>query len=241
MKSLLLRLDIRVRMVFFFAFALIMATAKSWISVAVGLFFVVFLSLISGISFRKLIKNLLLFEGLLVFLLLFLPFTYPGEVIFRLGLLGITREGVEEALLIFSRSSVILFGSIVFVSSTDLFTLIHALYRLRFPSKLVEIAFFTIRYISVVEREYKALRKAMKARAFKPGTNFHTYKSYAYLLGMLMVRSYDRAQRVYKAMLARGYRGNFPVYRSFKLGRIDIYFIPSATAFLAILSILAWR
>ena len=51
----------------------------------------------------------------------------------------------------------------------------------------------TVRYVSVIRMEAARLRTAMKARAFKPSTNRHTYTSYGNLIGMLLVRSLDRA------------------------------------------------
>ncbi len=64
----------------------------------------------------------------------------------------------------------------------------------------------------------------MIIRSFKPGTNLHTYKSYAYLVGMLIVSSYERAQRIYNAMLCRGFTGKFPVIDHFSLRKSDIMF-----------------
>ena len=61
-------------------------------------------------------------------------------------------------------------------------------------------------------------------RSFKAGTNLHTYKSYAYLVGMLVVNSYERPQRIYNAMLCRGFKGQFPVMNHFRLRKSDLVF-----------------
>ena len=63
--------------------------------------------------------------------------------------------------------------------------------------KLVHLFFFTFRYFQVIHQEYLRLRAAMRIRCFQPGTNGHTYRMLAYLLGMLLVRSYDRGQRLW--------------------------------------------
>jgi cobalt/nickel transport system permease protein len=52
----------------------------------------------------------------------------------------------------------------------------------------------------------------------------HTYKTYAYLVGMLIVKSYDRSQKIYNAMLCRGFTGKFPIVSHFKLTRADLSF-----------------
>ena len=50
----------------------------------------------------------------------------------------------------------------------------------------------------------------MRARGFRPRTSRHTWRSYGNLMGMLLVRALERAQRVEEAMLCRGYNGAFP-------------------------------
>ena len=67
----------------------------------------------------------------------------------------------------------------------------------------------TYRYIFVIEQEYQRLMRAARIRNFRPGSNLHTYRTYAYLLGMLFVRSAERAKRVHLAMVCRGFSGKF--------------------------------
>jgi cobalt/nickel transport system permease protein len=62
----------------------------------------------------------------------------------------------------------------------------------------------------------------MKARAFRPAFSLHTYRSYANLVGMLLVRSVDRAERVHAAMLCRGYTGRFWFHDHFRFTRLDL-------------------
>jgi cobalt/nickel transport system permease protein len=67
----------------------------------------------------------------------------------------------------------------------------------------------------------------------------HTYKTYAYLVGMLIVKSYDRSQKIYNAMLCRGFMGKFPIVSHFELKRADLFFgflIGLITIILAIIS-----
>ncbi|MFW5792080.1 MAG: energy-coupling factor transporter transmembrane component T family protein, partial [Desulfohalobiaceae bacterium] len=75
-----------------------------------------------------------------------------------------------------------------------------------------------------IEQEYLRLRRAMKTRAFRPRTNLHTYRSYGHLLGMLFVRSFDRAERVHQAMRCRGFKGRFYSLTEFSLTSRDVVF-----------------
>jgi cobalt/nickel transport system permease protein len=80
----------------------------------------------------------------------------------------------------------------------------------------------------------------MKIRGFKPRTNLHTYRSYAYLAAMLLVRSFDRAERVFQAMLCRGFNGTFYSLRTFSWERRDRIFLAASLLVLAGLLYLEW-
>ena len=62
----------------------------------------------------------------------------------------------------------------------------------------------------------------MKIRCFHPRTDIHTYKTYAYLLGMLLIKSYDRSERVHQAMICRGFKGEFWMLDHFNLKKSDV-------------------
>jgi cobalt/nickel transport system permease protein len=73
------------------------------------------------------------------------------------------------------------------------------------PRKLVHLFLLSVRYIGVLFQEYQRLRMAMRARAFVAASNRHTWRSFGWLLGMLLVRSLERSQRVLRAMKCRGF------------------------------------
>ncbi len=85
-----------------------------------------------------------------------------------------------------------------------------ALHALRLPEPLVRVFMLTVRYLSLIRDEARRLHDAMRARAFTPRSNRHTWQSYGYLIGMLLVRALERARRVEEAMACRGYSGRFP-------------------------------
>ncbi len=86
----------------------------------------------------------------------------------------------------------------------------------------MQIFFFAWRYLHVLEEEHRRMVNALKVRGFEPATNLHTYRTYAYLVGLLFVRGYDRGERVYKAMLCRGFDGTFWLLHHFRLQPRDI-------------------
>jgi len=116
----------------------------------------------------------------------------------------------------------------------------HALLHLRVPDKLAHLFLFTIRYMDLVHHEYGRLRQAMRVRCFRPRANRHTYRSVGHLVGMLLVRSFDRSERVLAAMKCRGFRGRFYVLRHFALGLRDAAFGLVATGVLILLAASEW-
>jgi cobalt/nickel transport system permease protein len=100
-------------------------------------------------------------------------------------------------------------------------TLGHALGRLRVPDKLVHLFLFTVRYVDVLDAEFLRLRQAMRARAFVPGSNAHSWRSLGWLIGMLLVRSLERSQRILAAMKCRGFDGRLYLLEDYRWRRAD--------------------
>ena len=199
-----------------------------------GLFVGILLGL-AQLGPRRVLRQILLANYFILLLVLVLPFTYPGKVLYSFGPFSLTKEGAIYALTIFLKSNLILTSLVLLLSTTSVFTLAHALHHLHVSEKLVQLIFFSSRYVHVIHREYQKLMAAIKLRGFVPRTNFYTYKTYAYLVASLLIKSYDRSERVYKAMLCRGFKGVFPTYRHFKMQRKDKLFALGAAFYLVFL------
>ena len=150
-----------------------------------------------------------------------LAFSFPGEELFRFSFLSITAEGLHEGSLISLRafSAVLLIFPMIGTTSFD--RTIKALDSLSVPNTLVQILMFTYRYIFVFVDEFERIWTAMASRGFKLRTTFYALRTIGMALGMLFVRSYERAERVYQAMRSRGYTGNPKTLTEFELCRKD--------------------
>ena len=238
--SLLHRIDPRVKIVAAFPCAFLVALAENPWAPLFALAAAGVLGASARLSPRGVLRSgrpLLIF---LVFLWIVLPLSVPGTALFSLGPLQGSREGVVQAFLISVKSLSVVLLIIALLGTSSITALMHALSHFRVPPKLLFLAFLTFRYVFVIQREYLRLRTAMKVRGFAPGTNLHTYKSYAYLIGMLLVRSFERSERVYQAMLCRGFRGEFFLLDHFVLRRRDGYFAAAMALLAAALGWLAW-
>ncbi len=208
-NSVIHRIDPRFKIVF--ACALSIATAVSYRFPT--LFFALGLALLLVVASRlhmgTVLKKLLVVFSFLVLLWLVLPLTFEGEVFTRIGPLKITRPGLILSAQITLKSVSIVMMFIALVTTAGFVTIGHAMDRLGIPGKIVHLLLMSYRYIFVIEQEYQRLSRAVKIRGFVPGTNLHTYRTYAYLVGMIFVRAAERADQVYRAMRCRGFNGRF--------------------------------
>lgn len=223
-SSLLHRLDPRVKFVSLMPYIIVIALMKGvkypFIALVISALMIVF----ARLDMKKLLNRLVAVNIFILFLWVFLPFSYPGEAVLRLGPLSASLEGILFALSVTLKANAIVLATIAVLGTSEVFSLAHALVHLKMPDKLVYLFFFFYRYISVLHEDYSTLKRAISVRAFRPGSNMHTYKTYAYLVGMLIVRSYDHSQRIYNAMLCRGFTGRFPIITHFHMHPWDYAF-----------------
>jgi cobalt/nickel transport system permease protein len=161
-----------------------------------------------GLASRALLRRLMPLEIFMLLLLLTLPFTLrSGEIWFQFGPLTAYWSGLERAAGVVLKANSVVLAVFLLVGTLSPAELSFALSRLHMPMKLVLLLQFTLRYIGVLQHEYQRLRRAMKARAFSLGSDRHSLRSLGWLVGMLLVRTLERSERVLAAMKCRGFEG----------------------------------
>jgi len=234
------RFDPRVRLVAagLFVAMVVVCQRFSTLGLALGVAMVAlgFSSLTPAAALRRLVPiNLVV-----LMLILVLPWTMGHTPVVSLGPLRYSREGIVLAGLIALKGNAILAILVALVGTLDLTTLGHALSHLYVPRKLIHLLLFTVRYIDVLHREYERMRAAMRVRSFRPGMNWHTYRTYGHLVGMLLVRSLDRSERALAAMKCRGFRGRFYLLDHFALSCWDGWFAAAGVAVAVALAAVEW-
>jgi len=239
-NSLIHDLDPRIKIIVATLFSITVAVADRTDVLLLALLFSACCVILSSIPLLRVMRRLLLVNGFILLLWLLLPFTYPGKTLLSVGPFDATAEGIRYALTITIKSNTIILACIALLGTTSIFTLVHALRHLHVPDKLVQLLFFSYRYIHVIYLEYLRLLNAMKVRCFRPRSNLRTYKAYAYLVGMMLLNSYDRSERVYDAMLCRGFKGQFWILDHFALKRGDVILFIIMLFSIAALGFLQW-
>ena len=223
-NSFVHQLDPRIRLMTACVYSIVVALSRNFqvLTAAVLISFV--LVMLAQLSAREIIKRIIVVNSFTVLLWLVLPLTFHGPIALTLGPLTIYNAGIVMAAQITLKSNAILLALVALVTTMNFSILGYALNWLHVSDKIVHLLLMTYRYVFVIDQEYQRLIRAARIRGFQPRTNLHTYKTYAYLVGMLLVRSTVRADRVYKAMLCRGFRRKFYSLYDFESGKQEWLF-----------------
>ena len=168
-----------------------------WFFYAVEAWIVLAIYTLARLPWRYLALRLLAVLPFLLLLALAVPLTHALE------------KGWNEAAGLLARSLISLTVMITLVATTPFSRLLTALGRLHVPQVLISILAFMYRYMFVLVDELNKMRRAKLARTFYPSL-WWELRLMANFVGILFVRAFERAERVYAAMCARGWRGNLP-------------------------------
>ena len=162
-------------------------------------------------------------------------FSTPGNTLSSFPFLGmqliVTDAGVLRFFSILVRSWLSVQAAILLVAVTPFPDLIHALEHLRTPKIITTIIAFLYRYLFVLSDEVIRLLRARQSRAAASAVAAPAQRSggsvkwrakvAGTMVGQLFLRSYERSDRIYNAMLARGYQGQIRTLHPHTLTRRD--------------------
>lgn len=197
-----MRLKIASLLALIFAIALI---DTLWL-LPVSILITLILYAVSRLPFSFLRSRLAVPGYFIIALVIFLPFVAGTETIAEWGFVSIKKEGLEQAVLIVGRFFCIFTLGLILFSTNTFLNTIRALRGLKFPDIMADMVLLTFRYLFQIGELFQTIRTAARLRGFRP-THFSraTLTTFASLTGHLIIRSYDQAEQVYKAMILRGY------------------------------------
>jgi cobalt/nickel transport system permease protein len=175
-------------------------------------------------------------------------FSTPGRSILAVQVfrweVAITDAGLVRFVSIFFKSWLSVQMAVVLTASTRFPALLQAMRSLHLPKILVSIIGFTYRYIFVIGDEVLRLLRARAARSGAPdgrggGSVFWRARVTGGMAGSLFLRSIERSERIYDAMLARGYDGEVRSLRPPTLRSHDVLVALSFALVLVVIQVLA--
>jgi cobalt/nickel transport system permease protein len=240
-ESAVHRLDPRVKVLIALGFIISVALLPdgAWIAYGVAYLLVMAVSLAARLSPLTVFKRSLVGLPFLLAAVTVL-FTVPGQVLWE-GPFGLTLTGggLVRFSSIIARSLISLQAAVWLTATTRFPDLLHALRHLKVPAILVSIIAFMYRYLFVLADEVQRLLRGRAARSgrlpgLKAGGSIGWRASVTgHMAGQLLVRSLDRSDRVYNAMLARGYRGEMLTMSPHTMHPVD--WLALAAGFIALL------
>jgi cobalt/nickel transport system permease protein len=228
-------IDPRIRLVAVVAFAFVIVSLKALSALAVAFFLSCIALVVARPPAGLVVRRVLALDLLMLMVVVTLPFAIPGEPLVQWGGLAASRDGMVRVVEVLAKANAVVLMLLALLHGIPAPTMGHALQRLGVPDRLIHILFFTVRYLDTISAEYHRLRRAMTARAFRPRTDRHTWRSLGWLVGMLLVRSFERAERVLAAMKCRGFDGRLFTYADLRLRATDWTFLAVSGALAAAL------
>lgn len=159
------------------------------------------LSLKEGLYRMRLVLPLVLFVGI------FNPF-FDRVPIGMIGTIPVSG-GLLSMITVMLKGFYSVLSVYILIATTSIEDICYALRVIHVPKVLVIVIMLIYRYFGVMAVEADRIMTAYKLRA--PSQNGIHYKAWGTLVGMWLLRSMDKAERVYESMLLRGFTGDFRV------------------------------
>lgn len=159
-----------------------------------------------GLNYPQIFRRSLIVLPLVAFIGIFNLF-YDREPVFRIGTMIVTG-GWISFLSIILRGLLSVQALLILIYSTGYYRLCRNMQRLGVPSVFTTQLLFVYRYTYVLVDESLAMSRARDARSF--GRKSYPLKVWSTLIGQLLIRTFERAELISRAMLARGFTGAIP-------------------------------
>ncbi|MBI4689017.1 MAG: cobalt ECF transporter T component CbiQ [Nitrospirae bacterium] len=223
------RLDSRAKVIATTIFIITVISYPKYEVISLVPFFIfpVLLITLSDTPFKFVLKKILVVSPFAVFIGIFNPLFDTRTV--TLAHNALISAGWISLLSIMMKFALTISAAILLVATTSFPGVCNALQRLGIPAPFTSQLFFLYRYIFVLMEEAMRIVRARDLRSF--GNRGTGIKVFARLIGILLVRTFERAERIYEAMLSRGFGGNMPSMRQFRFTISDAVFVFLTMAF----------
>jgi cobalt/nickel transport system permease protein len=226
------RLDARVKVIatMLFLFTVISFPRYEVASLVPFFLLPVLLTTMGEIPILFIIKKVLIVSPFAILIGIFNPFLDTSIVAVVAGIP--ISAGVISLLSILMKFALTVSAALLLVATTSFPGVCHALRKIGLPPLFVSQLLFLYRYLFVLMEEAMRIIRARDMRSF--GSRGAGIRVFAWLIGTLLVRTVDRAERIYCAMLSRGFQGDIPTLRQAHIRTTDLACLAAIVAFLAL-------
>ncbi|MBU2054418.1 MAG: cobalt ECF transporter T component CbiQ [Proteobacteria bacterium] len=226
------RLDPRAKVIatVMFLFTVISFPKYEVVALAPFFLFPVLLMTVGEIPILFIVKKMIIVSPFAIFIGIFNPFLDTRTAVVIAGIP--VSAGWLSFLSILLKFALTISAALLLIATTSFPAVCHALRRLGFPALFVSQLLFLYRYLFVLMEEAMRIIRAREMRSF--GRRSTGMKVFARLIGTLFLRTVNRADRIYYAMLSRGFQGDVPTLKRSRIAAADLAFMAATVAFLAV-------
>lgn len=223
MDSPIHRLDTRAQLLTCLGFVLVvMSYSRYEVAALMPLFlYPVILSVIGRLPFRVLVRKIIIAAPFALFVGMFNPLL-DHHVEGVIGVYPLTG-GWLSFISILIRFVLTVSAALILIACTGIHRLCEGAERMGAPRVFVVQLMFLYRYFFVIGDEGARMVRGVKMRSM--GRHSLGLKTYGRLVGQLMMRAMDRAQRIYRTMVARGFEGEIHVLHQASWGWRETVFV----------------
>ena len=184
-----------------------------------AMFFILNLSIMIwlGIPIRKLLYPLYIASVLFVILV----FTTVGNPITKIGPLTVTDYGLNLATLTILKILACTSLLLIIAATTPINEISYVFSWMKIPGIVSEIIVLMVRYVDLIAEEFRTIIFALRAKNAFSVNWWRRIYNMGMAAGIILIRSFEKAERVYMAMVARGYDPSKPIVKFNKLGKND--------------------
>jgi len=212
------RLDPRTKLILLVVYIVALFVAKSWISYAVMLVFLLFTIRISTIPPKSILRGMKPLVMILVFTgVLNVFFTREGETVIDFWIITVTSGGIRRAIFMMARILMLITGTFLLTYTTSPISLTDGLESLMNPLKKLHVPVhelsmmmcIALRFIPTLIEETDKIMSAQKARGadFENGSLMERARALIPILVPLFIGAFRRADELATAMECRCYQG----------------------------------
>lgn len=227
-RSSFFTLDPRAKILALTFFVIIISLLKEIFTLLFALTYIIFIILISGVPPQHILKRYSLT----------IPFILFASIAIYYS------SGVSPSISMFLRLSTCVLALILLTSIILFFDTLKALQKLKLPQIFTSLLLFTYRYLFVVFDELARMTLAKKARGYKKGKHLFDRKGMqliSFTAGAVLIRAYERGNRMYTALVSRGYTGTIRTLTQLRFKPSDYLFCLCFSFLSLLLFCIDWR
>lgn len=226
--------DARAKTIALFAIIIACVTTPptAWFAFCIYAGLVVILAVASRIPFRYLLSRCLVVVPFILVVAVFIPFMHRPGVQYHWGWLTVSHGGLLVVWNVAAKSLISVSCIILLANTTPFSDLMRGFERLHVPAFFTLVTSFMYRYLFIITDEAERMNRARDSRNYR-GKWMWQAKVVGHMIASLFLRSHERGERVYQAMMARGFDGTFPRWSDTRMHAADYFFV-STVALIAV-------